>query len=385
MSLSTFFSIALLVLCLAGCSQSDSEGLSHKQIDFLYDKAKNFKNSQSGSNKRQIDSAVFYYKKVIDLSEKINYPVGVIKGNNGLGLAFKILGDTILTLSHFHKATIPFPGFEASDTEIFKWKSYVYQNLSNFYSDWGQYEVALENAIRAESDFSLFLKGQDKHTIEDTFDLIDLHSLIGLLYRQWGDDKIEFWEIKPSNIIEFDSSTSRYERGLELIKLINPSKQDRWKKDLNESDIYMKLSVNYRRNGDFKTAKTYIDKSINISQQNDQNTLLAEAYVYLSNLLRDSQNLDLALQYSKLSESLLDSSHILQPDIWLNRGLIYERGNQLPEAFKAYLQAEILAKNDRYPQRKKYRLYKNLSRISRSIGNETNSLFYREKYPFPFK
>jgi len=207
------------------------------------------------------EEAVKYGLLAIELSEKLNYKIGIVKAYGFIGVSYRNLGKYSEAFDHYYK------GLELSKKfGILEQEGYAYINLGNLYIYQEYFDDAIENLDQA-------------HLIAEK---IDNKKMLAYSFLNLG----RAYLLKS----EYDLALSNLNLALEIrLDLDEPNGQAVCYKYI--ADIYNELQK-------YDTAYSYYEKSLALTDFKDDKDLLSDIYNNIALIYLKSDNFELSERYS---------------------------------------------------------------------------------------
>ena len=183
-------------------------------------------------DKSQYAKAIEYYKKALQIAEELNDEPRLISAYNNLGLAYHWISDFDHTSRYYFFALK-----KAESIGDYNSMVYILINLGSLHQEWGQHKKALELYQQAER-ISIKLK--------DALNLVKAEENIGIIHNEMN---------QP------DSALARFEFALVKAGEVNEPKR--------VSSIYNNMGYSWELKENYKLARSYYEKALNLRRQNE--------------------------------------------------------------------------------------------------------------------
>lgn len=221
------------------------------------------------------EKALEYYLQAIRIYENTNNYLGIANTFNSIGLVHQSNKDNLKALSYFEKSL-----------EILEEHENLY-TLSNVYNNMG---ISYDNLDKNEDALEYYRKSFEiSKELEDINGISTGNNNIGLVYL----------ELKKYNLAE---------KHLKEALRISKELKDNYS-IANVSNNIAKLLIETKK---LNEAKEYLKSSLSISKKIDAKEIIAEAYLFLSQIYEKENNNNLALKYYKLYTLENDSIYSIE-------------------------------------------------------------------------
>ncbi len=262
-----------------------------------------------------VDSAIYFCRKALSISFKIDYDKGVGDCFNSMGSLYYIKNQYDSAL-YFHNKAID---------KVIKLKNNrilasAYSNISLTCNILCEYKKAIEYGYLA-------LEIREKQ--KDTLGISKSLNNIGTTYHYMG---------------RFDDALNYYSRALELKEHIG-DKRDISATLSNIGLIYFEKGIN-ESSAYFDSSLMYHNKALKYRKEIKFKEGMAESYINIGNTFSETDNTDKALTYYKLAEKVfseLENSAGLATLLY-NIAYLYYKDNKPGQAIKNYNESLALAK-----------------------------------------
>jgi len=287
-----------------------------------------------------LDSLTKYSKACIVVSDEAEYSKGQGNGHIMLGIALMYEGNNAAALQEYETAYSYY-----TEIGLRKGMANSLNNIALIYSATGQYDLALDNQLRAmelyKADGNWRMHGNSLNNI-------------GLIYLNQQRFEEAFPYLIESVRVMKDSG--------EVPGLRNP---------------YNNLGLVYKSRNNFDSAAYYFKLAIDLYQEASDDHNLAGCYNNLAlnyELQKDSAN---ALLYHRKALDIRRTSGDI-PGLttsWLNIGIIYEQFH-LPDVAKPYIHRAIHLADSLKMYEVLFQGYRELALIDSSKGNMDSAFYY---------
>ncbi|MCD4665661.1 MAG: sensor histidine kinase [Bacteroidales bacterium] len=303
------------------------------QLGVFYSK---FKNNE--------DSALFYCKKVIDISDSINYIQKLADGYRISGIA--LTGK----------------GYYSSALEYLKKSIFLYNQLFDTLS------IAKANNSIGIIHF--------KHAHYDSAIIYYMNS--NRYYNAVGKKKFTAYNL--INIAKCHIKLEEFEKAKEIL-LESLSVNKKYNNSINIGITYVNLGIISKEENNPDEALNYYDKALNIYRDIGYKSGIGHIYVNMGNAYKDKGQYPTALNYMensiKIFKEISNRDGILGS--LTNLAVIYVRIKKYSEALSIYDTCKILAK-ELGDRGNLLTIYDNIYGIYYSSGDYKNALKYKTKY-----
>ncbi|MFO8088097.1 MAG: tetratricopeptide repeat protein [Bacteroidales bacterium] len=308
----------------------DYEGLVYNNYAIYFEKQK------------IIDSALYYYKEAYKCKEKANEYKDMAMIISNIGVLYVNSGNYELAVENFIKALEMKRKYNADPLSISK----TYTSIGTAYFRLENYDKALayyQKSYDIKKENNTDLRGLSKVSLN-----------MGAVYKQTDnlDSAIYFFDksldLKKqlndhlgvagiyTNLGSLYKSKKQYTKALEYLKMA----LEKWEEIDNQWGIAAastNLGNVYFMTNENNTAITLLEQAVKIAEPNDYFRILEEAYYNLSNVHSNLQNyqqsLDYYKKYHKIREDLLDKDK-------------HKRIEQLETTYKTKQQNEIIKRQE---------------------------------------
>jgi len=262
-------------------------------------------------NITEYDNAIKSYQKALELSRKIKSKEAEIVILNQLGVVYR-RQDKIRVALNFHQSVLDLIlKIEESSQDIEKSKSIAINSIGNIYLTLKQYEKALE---KFEESIALQKELNDKRGLAIN------HQNIGFAYKNIGDLSLALKNYRKS--LKFNEENNddlgivichnhisnililqnKYEEAYNYInEIIDSAKEIGNRYYLSE--VYNTLGLVLLKLDKIDESEEYLNKALEIGEQNNIPSSLILSYLHLSELNKKKENYKLALElYQKSKE-----------------------------------------------------------------------------------
>lgn len=294
--------------------------------------------------KYQIDTALFYGRKALLLSQELNYQSGIAKSFNQLGLVHKYLSNFDSSLFYYNKSAILFESLNIPYE-----KASVLNRMGNIYKRFGEFGKSLDCFLN-----SLKIYQETKDSVR----MADVMNNIGVLYNNMG-----YYE----KALEYHLLNLEISKKLNLtsklpVILMNIGNSYKDSNSGSQAIYYYQEALKY-----YGESKNKYDKMLlmhNLGVVYEEINKLNEAKLYynraiiLENELKEKELLVFSLQ---------------------GLGNVYLKKGDFEKAIK-YLEESYALANQIKDVRKQHRLSNNLYRAYETIGNYKKAFAYLKEF-----
>ncbi|MBU7027165.1 MAG: tetratricopeptide repeat protein [Theionarchaea archaeon] len=253
------------------------------------------------AKKGEWDKAIDYYEKSLEISEKLGDIHGMALTYNNLGSVYADKGEWDKAIDYYEKS------LEISEKlGDIHGMAQTYNNLGSVYADKGEWDKAIDYY---EKNLEISEKLGDIHGMAQTY------NNLGLVYAKKG---------------EWDKAIDYYEKSLEISEKLG---------DIHGmAQTYGNLGLVYAKKGEWDKAIDYYEKSLEISEKVGDIHGMAQTYNNLGSVYADKGEWDKAIDYYEKSleikEKLGDIHGMAQT--YNNLGSVYADKGEWDKAIDYY-------------------------------------------------
>lgn len=297
--------------------------------------------------KRKHDSAIFFFKKVLQNPQKLENDTTEVKALNYIGLCYLNMGQYDKAIKYFQKS------IEKSEQYNLNYrKAAALNNISLIYDELGLYDKSIYTLAKS---LTIFYKQKD------TLSIIKIYNNLGLLYQEMKEynlaeeyfiktlalsNKIQNIGTKSSAYINLgylyselnknNKAIEYFKKALPLLKLTSDNEK------IGENYIF--LGDVYLNIKEYDKALINYDKAYEIYKESGSVELKIKTVNNLAKIYIIKNNFKKAKIYIEEARELMNSNidKSLYEDIYKTISFYYEKRNDYPKAFKYYKKYSIL-------------------------------------------
>ncbi len=307
-----------------------------------------------------LDSAMLFYKRSLELSQRIDYKVGLANAYSNIGLIYEYLGKYNEAIEN-HLQSLSLEEELNNDEGI----AGSLNNIGNIYSYLGQKEKALDHYLRAL---------RINQELGNENGVADLFNNLGTIYQEQKNFEKALLYFQSALVInkqlnqsegiasvlnnlgttyfqmeDYENALDNYNKSLKLSQEIN----DQW----SLANTYRNVGGVYLQQGKTAEAKKMFDDALAIAKHIQARELESKIYLAISEYFNSLKNYQQAFDFYKKHAQLEDSIRSIETNVKITELEIgYNIQKQEKEIQLLQKQVEIRKLKDRIKERTMYLL-----------------------------
>ena len=298
------------------------------------------------------DKKFDYGLKAKELSEKIDYKIGVLHALSMIAQVYDTKGELDKAMEIYQKAM--------ENAKQLNWKFEIartFNAIGNNYLTQGKYQLALENYLQGLK-LCDELGGESNPKSRIKRQISDFYNNMALVYNYLGN---------PERALEF------YEKALNIYNILND--------DRGKSIAYNNIAIIFYEKADNETAKKYFMQSVRLEEKLGNKESIALAYANAGELYTELGKLDTALFYQKKSLKMKEELGNRHGILYSLDGLavIYQKKGEFQHAL-SYLEKSIVLGREINAKKELSFTFEIIANVYKEMGNFKKSVIFFEKH-----